>query len=175
MMLRYLRITSFAVLGIGLYALATGGELFAASKEAEVKKYHELLKTAKDAKGKVLALDELGKLGQVSRDLTEKALPDMLKAFKDKDASVRAAAAEAVGKCDPDPADAVPALVDLLKNDKDEKVKIAAAMGLGHMGEKAKDATDPLKDVLKANDKKSKLAKAAGDALRSIGGQKKKE
>jgi HEAT repeat protein len=174
MSLRAIRAASFLALGFGLYALTAGGDLFAASKEAEAKKYHELLKSATDAKGKVLALDELGKLGLVSRDLTEKALPDMMKALKDKDATVRAAAAEAVGKCDPDPADAVPALVDLLKNDKSEAVKLAAAKGLGLMGEKAKDATDTLKDVQKANDKKSKLAKAAQDALRSIGGQRKK-
>ena len=148
-------LSSLALAG-GLYVLATGGELLAASKEAEAKKYHEMLKAAKDAKGKVVALDELGKLGQISRDLTEKALPDMMKALKDKDAGVRASAAEAVGKCDPDPADAVPALVDLLNNDKDEKVKLAAINGLALMGEKAKDAADPLKDVQKANDKKSK-------------------
>jgi HEAT repeat protein len=168
-----LRAISALALGFGLFVLATGGDLFAASKEAEAKKYHELLKTAPDAKGKVLALEELGKLGLLSRDLTEKALPDMLKALKDKDAAVRAAAAEAVGKCDPDPADAVPALVGLLKNDKEEKVKIAAANGLGHMGEKAKDAVSDLKEIQKAGDKKSRLTKAAQDAMRSINGQKK--
>ncbi len=171
---RRAKILSGIVLVFGLYALATGGDLLAATKEAEAKKYHEMLKTAKDVKGKVLALDELGKLGLLSRDLTEKALPDITKALKDKDAGVRVSAAEALGKCDPDPADAVPALLDLLKNDKEERVKLAAMNGLAFMGEKAKDAASDLKDVQKANDKKSKLAKSAGDALKSINGQMKK-
>jgi HEAT repeat protein len=171
---RPLKLITGVALVAGLVVLSAGDDVRAAGKEAEAKKYHELLKTSKDSKQKMLALEELGKLGLLSRELTEKALPDITKAIKDKDAAVRVAACECLGKCDPDPADAVPALTDLLKNDKEEKVKVAAANGLAFMGEKAKDATDDLKDVQKANDKKSKLAKAAGDALKSIGGQKKK-
>ena len=168
------RALSGFALAFGLYALSTGGDLLAASKEAEAKKYHEMLKSAKDAKTKTLALDELGKLGRISRDLTEKALPDIAKALKDKDAGVRVAACEAYGKCDPDPEEAVPALVDLLKNDKEEKVRIAAANGLAFMGDKAKDAKSSLQELQKANDKKSKLGKAVGDALNSIDGKRKK-
>lgn len=161
-------------LAFGLYALAMGGDLLAASKYAEARKYHELLKSAKDTKTKVLALDELGKLGLLSRDLTEKALPDIQKSLKDKDAEVRAAAAETLGKCDPDPADAVPALVELMKHDKVEKVKVAAIHGLALMGDKAKEAVPEIQTIQRASEKKSKLGKAAGDALKSIRGQKKK-
>ena len=171
---RFVRLVGGTALAFGLLALATGGDLFAASKEAEAKKYHEMLKTAKDAKGKILALDELGKLGLASRDLTEKALPDIMNALKDPSAGVRVAACETLGKCDPDPDDAVPKLVNILKNDKDEKVKIAAANGLAFMKEKAREATPALKEVQKNNDKKSRLAKAAGDAIGSISGKKKK-
>lgn len=171
---RHGKILAGFALVIGLGTLAMRGEAFAASKEAEARKYHELLKSAKDSKTKILALDELGKLGLISRELTEKALPDIAKALKDKDAAVRVAAAEALGKCDPDPADAVPALLDLVKNDKEEKVKIAAMNGLALMRDKAREATSALKDVQKANDKKSKLYKSAGDAINSISGKTKK-
>jgi hypothetical protein len=169
-----IRIVFGLALAGGMLVLAAGGSVLALGKEAEAKKYHEMLKTSKDAKGKVLALQELGKLGNLSRDLTEKALPDMMKAMGDTDATVRAAACEAVGKCDPDPADVVPKYVDLIKTDKDEKVKVAAMTGLGFMGEKASDAKPTLKDVQKNNDKKTKLGKAAGDAINAIDGKMKK-
>ena len=46
------RPVSAAALAAGLFALAAGGDLFAAGKEAEAKKYHEQLKSAKDAKAR---------------------------------------------------------------------------------------------------------------------------
>jgi HEAT repeat protein len=174
---RVLSLTGAAALAAGLFGLFVPDALEAAGKQEEAKKYTEQLKTTKDAKKKIEALDELGKLGQIMVSLTQPALPDIMKSLEDKDATVRKAAAECLGKCEPDPKDAVPALTKLLKEDKSDDVKIAAARGLMYMGEAAKEANDDLKSVAKANKKSdgkpNALGKAAGEALRAINGKKK--
>jgi HEAT repeat protein len=173
---RAFKMASAACLAAGLFGLVLADGLAAADKAEEAKKYHEQLKAAKVAKKKVEALEELGKLGQIMKSLAEPAVPDMLKALADKDAGVRRAAAEAVGKCDPDPKDVVPALTKLLKEDKDDRVKVAAARGLGYMGESARTATKDLREVQKASrgkdGKQTPLSRAAGEALRSINKKK---
>lgn len=174
---RFAKLVSVSVLAAGLFGLILAAGLEAAGKQEEAKKYHDQLKSTKDAKKKAEALEELGKLGQIMKSLAEPAVPDIIKATGDKSTDVRKAAAEALGKCDPDPKDAVPTLTKLLKDDKDEGVRIAAARGLGYMGETAKDATKDLREVAKENKAKdgkpNKLGRAAGEALRSINGKKK--
>jgi HEAT repeat protein len=170
---RGMRFASVGLLAFGLFALVAADSIVAASKAEEAKKYTEQLKSSKDAKKKAEALEELGKLGQIMKSLVTSAIPDIKKSLDDKEASVRKAAAVAYGKVDPDPKEAVPALVKLLKDDKDEGVKIAAANGLAAMGDKARDAIPDLRAVQKSEDKKSKLAKAAQDAMRSINPKKK--
>ena len=119
------------------------------------------------------ALTELGKLGQIQKSLVADAAPLMVKALDDKDAKVRAAAARAYGMIDPDPKEAVPALLKLAKGDKDEDVKVAAVQGLGTMGTGAKAANKDLREIAKTyKDKKSKLGRAAQNALRSINPKK---
>jgi HEAT repeat protein len=152
----------------GLLYLALSDHLQAADKEAEAKKYTQSLKKAKDAKGKVEALQELGKIAQVQKSLVAEALPDIYESLKDKDSGVRAAAAYALGQCD-EPADkAVPKLVEILKGDRSEDAKIGAIKGLAAMGPEAKSAVGDLQAVLKESDKKSKIFKAAQQAVKSI-------
>ncbi len=170
---RGLRITSIGLLAFGLLALIASDSLIAASKAQEAKKYTDQLKTSKDPKKRAEAIEELGKLGQIMKSLAEPALPDIKKALEDKDTGVRKAAATAYGKLDPDPKEAVPVLVKMLKEDKDEGVKIAAVQGLAAMGDKAREAMPTLRQVQKDGDKKSKLSKAAQQALRSINPKKK--
>lgn len=152
----------------GVLYLCVCDHLRAADKEAEAKKYTEVLKKGKDAKAKTEALQELGKLAQVQRSLVADALPDIYKALEDKDAGVRAAAAHALGQCDEPSDKAVPLLVKMLKADKSDDVKIGAAKGLAAMGPGAKTALGDLRTVIKESDKKSKLAKAAQQAVKSI-------
>lgn len=170
---RVMKLSSLGLFLLGVFGLLAADALVAANKAEDAKKYADQLKTSKDPKKKAEALEELGKLGQIMKSLVEPAVPDIAKALEDKDADVRKAAALAYGRVDPDPKEAVPALVKLLKEDKNEGVKIAAANGLAAMGDKAKSAVSSLREVQKAEDKKSKLAKAAGDAMRSINGAKK--
>lgn len=158
---------------LGVFALIGAESLIAANKAEEAKKYTEQLKSSKDPKKRAEALEELGKLGQIMKSLVDSALPDIVKSLEDKNADVRKAGALAYGRVDPDPKEAVPALVKVLKDDKEESVKIAAAQGLAAMGERAKEAVSSLREVQKSEDKKSKLGKAAGDALRSINQKKK--
>ena len=94
----------------------------------------------------------------------------MYKAVEDKDAGVRAAAAEALGKADEPYEKVGDILVKLIKDDKEESVKIAAIKGLTVMGSSAKEALPTIRDVVKetASDKKSKLGLAAKDAQKAI-------
>jgi HEAT repeat protein len=157
----------------GVLYLSVSGDVLAADKEAEARKYTDDLRKAKDAKAKVTALQELGKLGQIMKSLVEPAMPDVYKALEDKDAAVRAAAAYCLGLCDPPPEKAVPVLTKMLKEDKADAVKIGAAKGLAAMGPGAKDALPDLRAVFKAAGKKGPLAKTAQGAIKAIGGKNK--
>lgn len=157
--------------------------LFAATAPAgpnpkEAAKYIKDLKTSKDAKVRATALAEIGKIGQLQKSLVEAALPDVVKALADKETAVRAAAAKAYGMLDPEPKEAVPALVKLMKGDKSNDVKVAAVEGLGMMGPSAKDAMKDLRELARMRDKDKKdrptpLARAAQNSLRQINPPKK--
>lgn len=163
-----------AVAAAGLTAalVAFSGDLSADVKVKDAQKYITELRTTKDNKAKATALTEIGKIGQIQKSAIASAIPDMMKALEDKDAGVRAAAAKAIGMVDPDPKETVPVLVKMMKEDKDEGVKMAAVQGLAAMGEGAKDANGDLRTLIKSEEK-SKLARAAKDALKAINPKKK--
>lgn len=165
------RVAALALLA-GFLALAvTPG--WAGPKDAEAKKFTELLRTSKDPKVRANAIEEIGKLAQIHKKLGEAAVGDIKKALGDKEISVRKAAALAYGRCDPDDSDAVASLVELLKNDKDESVKANAALGLAAMGEKAQSALPALREAIKGTENK-KSERTYKDAVRSIAPAKKK-
>lgn len=154
----------------GVLLLSVSDELYAADKEKQAKQLAVDLRTAKDAKAKVAALQEIGKLGQLMKTLVADAMPDVYKALDDKDAGVRAAAAYALGLCDDAPEKSVPPLVKILKEDSSDEAKIGAAKGLAAMGPSAKGALPALNEIrakLKDN-KKSPLGKTAQGAIKSI-------
>lgn len=163
-----------ALFNAALY-LCVCAEALAGEKDDLAKKYTEELRKSKDTKVRINALQELGTLAQIKKSLAADALPDIYKAAADKDAGVRAAAAETLGKADEPYDKAGDLLVKLLKDDKEESVKIAAAKGLNAMGTGAKDALPALREVVKANagDKKSKLGTAAQNAVKAINGKNK--
>jgi HEAT repeat protein len=167
------KLTAACWLAVAMSVLAAAGDLAAADKQKEADKYTQDLKTSKDPKVRATALTELGKLGQIQKSLVADAVQYMVEALKDKDAGVRVAAAKSYGMIDPDPKDAVPALLKLAKEDKEESVKVAAMEGLGSIGPGAKDANKDLREIAQANkDKKNKLTRAAQNALRSINPKK---
>ena len=160
-------------LAVAMTVLAAAGDLAAADTAEEAQKYTRDLKTSKDGKVRATALTELGKLGQIQKSLVADAAPLVVQALDDKDARVRAAAARAYGMIDPDPKEAVPALLKLAKSDKAEDVKVAAVQGLGTMGTAAQPANKDLREIAKTyKEKKSKLGRAAQVALRSINPKK---
>jgi len=138
-----------------------------ASNETDAKRYTQDLKAGKDAKTKINALHELGKLAAIMKSYVEDALPDIYKSLDDKDAGIRAAAAQALGACDEPAEKAVPPLIKILKDDKDDAAKIGATKGLMSMGNNAKAAIPILREY--AADKTSKVGAAAKTALKAIG------
>ena len=172
---RFARAMALVALFNGALFLVVREEALASEKEEEAKKYTDQLRKSKDAKTKITALKELGTLAQIKKSLVADALPDIYKAVEDKDAGVRAAAAEALGKADEPYDKAGEILVKLIKDDKDEAVRIGAIRGLAAMRDAAKAALPTIRDVVKetAGDKKSKLGGVAKDAVMAIGGGKK--
>jgi HEAT repeat protein len=173
---RFAKAMAAVALFNGVMFLCVREDAAAGEKEDDAKKYTEQLRKGKDAKAKITALRELGTLAQIKKSLVADALPDIYKATSDKDAGVRAAAAEALGKADEPYDKAGAVLVKLLKEDKDDSVKIGALKGLTAMGQSAKEASPAIRAVVKstAGDKKSKLGLAAKNALKAVGGGRKK-
>jgi HEAT repeat protein len=173
---RFAKAMAAVALFNGVLFLCVREDALAGEKEEEAKKYTAQLRKGKDAKSKITALRELATLGQIKKSLISDALPDIYKATGDKDAGVRAAAAEALGKADEPYEKAGPILVKMLKDEKDDAVKIGALRGLTAMGQSAKEAVPAVRDVVKATagDKKSKLGLAAKDTLKALGVGKKK-
>lgn len=172
---RFAKAMATVALVNSLLFLCIREDVFASEREEEAKMYTEQLRKGKDAKTKIKALQELGTLAQLKKAFVADALPDIYKATEDKDAGVRAAAAEALGKADEPYTKAGEILVKMLKEDKEDSAKIGALRGLSAMGENAKKAVPAIRDVVKstASDKKSKLGVAAKDALKALGAGKK--
>lgn len=161
---------------IGLLALAACFgivSLAVANKEEDAIKYTKMLKNAKNVQDKIEAAREIGNIGQIKKSYVKDAIPLLMECCKDKkNADLRAVAAEALGKSDPDPSTgAVDVLTDLVKNDSEMKVKQAAARGLGAMGSSAKEALPLLRETAGKVDKKD--ARPFREAAMAIQGTKK--
>ena len=145
-----------------------------ASKEDDVAADIKVLKTSKDGKAKVKALEGIARLGSLDRTFGKPAEVEVAKALGDSDAKVRAAAALTIGKIDPEnKKEVVASLSELIKSDKDDKVKAAAAMGLSALGSEAKEALPTLRAAMDKADKKGAMVYKT--AIQSINGGKKKE
>jgi HEAT repeat protein len=159
--------------------LVVAASLTAATKEEEAKKYAADLKN-KDARVRLNALKELGKLGQIQRRLTEPHVDAITDRLKDSDAKVRGEAARTLGLIDPsDAKTAITKVAELLKDEKSQDAREGQEMGLGELGGTADDAElkqlarKTLMDARgKANDKREQ--KTIQAALLLISGPKKK-
>jgi hypothetical protein len=94
------------------------------------------------------------------------AVPALKKAVKDKDPSLRAAAATVLAHMRPAPKGTVALLIELLKDDKSEDVRAAAAAALIPVHKQAKSAVEPLLHALK--DPSQDVRERAALALRWI-------
>lgn len=93
------------------------------------------------------------------------ALPTLVAAFGDSDPDVRAWTAQAVGDIGANAADAVPALIELLKNDN-EGSRNSACIALARIGPAAKAALPALRVAL--TDKSEQVRRFAGQAIERI-------
>lgn len=160
-------------LALSLLALGLlGGQAFAADLKADAEKYLQQLSSSKDPKEKIAALKGLGEIGAIRITYVRPAVPEVFKLLEDSDAKVRGAAAEALGKLDPDLDKALPALSKLLK-DNDDAVKMSAAKGLASMGSRAKPALKDLQAAMKKamDDDNNRLRGAMRNAIRTISGR----
>src|SRR5581483_4207157 len=144
-----------------------------APRKEDMPKYLQMLKTSQNAKDRALAAQMLGKRGQINANDVADAIEPLTKSVnKDIDASVRKAAAEALGNIGAEATTVVPALRSALK-DKTVPVKMAAAVALGQFGTAAKDAVPDLRALMKElNDKKN--SKIIAGAIMNITAKKKK-
>lgn len=158
------RTAAILALGFGL-ALTTWAH---AGKEEDAAKYTKELKSSGNVKVKIEAATKIGELGQIKKSWAAEAVPYLIKACKDDDKKLRAAAAEALGKVDPPPeSKAIETLIDLVKNDKELSVQQAAARGLGHMGPAAREAVPTLREAV-SKIKNRRDARPFQDAMRTI-------
>ena len=121
-------------------ACVFAASLSAATREEEAKKYAADLKS-KDAKVRLTAVKELGKLGQLQRKLTQPYVADITSALNVWDAKVRGEAARSLGLIDPsDTKAAITAIADRLKEEKSQDAREGQEMGLGELGGTTDDA-----------------------------------
>lgn len=163
---------------VGLIA----GLAAAGPREDEAKKYAADLKN-KDAKVRLEAAKELGRLGGASRKLVAPYLSDLMSAMKDKDEKVRGEAAKTLGIADPEDKKAVVKMVaDALKDEKSETARAGMETGLGELGAMATDdadarkmARDALIEARKKYADSKREQKVIQAALILINGPKKKK
>ena len=160
------------IVAVTLLALLGLGSLEAQlPKKEDTPKNLNLLKSSKSAKDRAFAAEQLGLRGQVRATDVKEAVEPLMEAVKsDESASVRRAAATALGQIAPDPEKAVPALTGALK-DKAKDVRMAAALALGAFGPEARSALPALREM--AGEKDKKVSQAAKLAMKSISGKKK--
>lgn len=145
--------------------------LMAAPKlQEEAEELISQLGNATTAKEKVQAIERLGEIGQIKKSYAEPALPTIIKALEDEEASVRAAAALAYGQLDPEAEEAVEKLTALLKDD-DLTVRAAAARGLGVMGPKVKDALPALREAMERDQEERRVVRAYREAIKLLTGR----
>jgi HEAT repeat protein len=156
-------------------ALSVCGLLLAAAsaradRADDAARYTEELKSTKDVKKKITAIEEIGKLASVRKSYGKDAIPYIMDACKDRDAKLRAVAAEALGKAyaGDDDDKVVSLLTDMLKSDKDDPVKFAAARGLAAMGPRAKSALPTMREIMNKEPQQSRLRNAIRMSIQSI-------
>jgi HEAT repeat protein len=126
---------------------------------------------SKNAGIRTAAARDVGRIGAVRAADAKEAIPLLLNMVKkDKDASARKTAVEALGRIDPDPKEVVPVLIEALK-DKDANVRQAVATALGQFPSEATDIVPALRDTEK--DKNKMVERAAKMSLRNLREQKK--
>lgn len=144
----------------------------ASNYQEQADKYRDQLTSSKDPKEKITALKKLAEIGAIRITYVRPAVPEVFKLLEDSDPKVRAAAAESLGKLDPDLDKALPALGKLLK-DSDDDVKMAAARGLSAMGQRAQPAVKDLRAAQNkaSEDDNNRVRNAMRNAVRAITGR----
>lgn len=123
-----------------LAGLVAAVAVSAAPREEEAKKYAADLKN-KDAKVRLTAVKELGRLGQLQRKLTEPYVDNIIAVLKDSDAKVRGEAGRTLGLIDPsDSKAAIEKLAALVKTEKSQEAREGFETGLGELGGTSDDA-----------------------------------
>jgi len=166
------------IVAVFVLAIVAAASL-AATREEDAKKYAADLKS-KNAKVRLTALTELGKLGAIQRKLTEPYPSDIIGVLNDSDDKVRAEAARTLARIDPkEKKDLVEKLVELLKSEKSEAAREGQETGLGELGATSDDsevkkmAREALLEARKKTDSKREQ-KTIQAALILIAGPKKK-
>lgn len=156
-----------AIMLFGLLVFGFSSPSAMAGKEEEAQQYAKDLKSD-DPKVRAQALAELGRLGQLMKGLISPAIPDMMAALDDKDPAVRAAAARAVGKIDPDADEVLPIYRKMLNKKEPNEVRMGAIQGLGSLGPKARPTVKDLRAIIEDEGQQTPIGRNARNAIRAI-------
>ena len=169
----------FAIAALSL--LLGGLTLSAATREEEAKKAADTLVKSKDAKARLQAVQDLGKLGSASLKLVTPYIDQLTDAIKDKDAKVRGEASRTLAIIDPpEKKAAIEAIAAALKAEKDIGARGNMEMGLGDLGALAKEedlkkiCRTALQEANKTATEKDEKRKIQ-TALQTISGKTKKK
>lgn len=153
--------------------------IFAASREDQAKQYAIDLKS-KNAKERLTAITELGRLGSLQKKLTAPYVADIMKVLTDNDPKIRSEAARVIGLIDvEDKKGAVERIAELLKSEKIEAAREGQETGLGTLGATSEDdavkrmARDALMEARKKYTDSKREQKVIQAALQLITGKKK--
>jgi HEAT repeat protein len=153
-----------SLLLLAVVAVARGDEKEPVINGKTVGEWVKILQTAESPDDRSAAAFALAQ----GKEKSKSAVPALAAALKDRNRTVRANVATALGVIGPAAAEAVPALVAALKT-PDTDTASAAAMALGGIGEAAKEAVPPLSGIVKDTTRAVELRRAAAYGLGGIG------
>jgi HEAT repeat protein len=100
---------------------------------------------------------------QLGPQQMRKAMPQLIEGLKDSDVTIRQRSLQIVSQLGPEARDAVPTLIDILKDEKIEGFRSQAAQALSRIGPDAKTALPQLQEA--ARDGKPQLRLRAAEAI----------
>lgn len=158
----------FFALGLMIIGCETQEQKEKRREEKRTQKFvRKLNNKNQDIKTRVNAARTLGRINTLAaQKALVKAIPTLIEGLNNADTSTRASAASALGNIGELAKQAIPNLINNLKNDRSDLVRGSAAYALGQMKKSAQGAIPDLRQAL--NDENELVRQSAAKALEQI-------